>query len=646
MTDKLFDKFSQTYSKQRQEEMSLEDYLNGCKNDPMMYASAAERLLKAIGEPTIVDTSKNERLSRIFSNRTIRVYPAFEDFFGIEETIEGIVGFLRHAAQGLEEKRQILYMLGPVGSSKSSLAERLKVLMEEYPIYVLKAGDEISPVFESPLGLFNKEKYGKMLLEQYGISARYLPNICSPWAVKRLEDFGGDVSKFTVLKMLPSQLEQIGVVKTEPGDDNNQDISSLVGKVDLRKLEDFSQNDPDAYSYSGALCRGNQGLVEFVEMFKAPIKMLHPLLTATQEGNYKGTENIPAIPFNGIILAHSNESEWKAFKNNKNNEAFIDRICVVKVPYCLRVNEEVSIYKKYLTTTDLEKYSYAPQTLDILAKFTILSRIKEVENGKLLSKMRVYNGENLKDRDPRSKSIQEYREFAGVDEGMSGISTRFAFKALNKTFNYSPDEIAADPVHLFNVLLESIKQEQYNEDTERNLNHIIQDILAPEYLDWLKKELQRAYVESYDSYGQNVFDRYVKMADAWLQDSDYKNPDTGNMMDKESLDIELSKIEKPAEVANPKEFRNDMVHFCLRYQSANGGQNPRWDSYEKMKEVIEYKMFSAIEEILPVISFDTKKDKLTEDSHNGFVNRMKSNGYTETQIRRLVEYYLRARNSR
>ena len=162
----------------------------------------------------------------------------------------------------------------------------------------------------------------------------------SPWAVKRLDEFDGDVSKFSVVKLYPSKLRQIGVAKTEPGDENNQDISSLVGKLDIRKLEHFSQNDPDAYSYSGALNRTTQGLMEFVEMFKAPIKVLHPLLTATQEGSYAGTENIGAFPYQGIIVAHSNEAEWQQFKNNKNNEAFLDRISVVKVPYCLRASEE------------------------------------------------------------------------------------------------------------------------------------------------------------------------------------------------------------------------------------------------------------------------------------------------------------------
>ena len=231
-----------------------------------------------------------------------------------------------------------------MGGGKSSLAERLKTLMEQLPIYVLKAGDQISPVFESPLGLFDPERLGSLLGDKYGISPRYLTGLMSPWAVKRVAEFDGDISRFTVVRLMPSKLNQICVAKTEPGDDNNQDISALVGKVDIRKLEFFSQNDPDAYSYSGGLNLTTQGLLEFVEMFKAPLKILHPLLTATQEGNYVGTESVGAIPYQGVVLAHSNESEWQSFKNNKNNEAMIDRICVVNVPYCLRTNEETAIY--------------------------------------------------------------------------------------------------------------------------------------------------------------------------------------------------------------------------------------------------------------------------------------------------------------
>ncbi len=414
----------------------------------------------------------------------------------MEETIERIVGFFRHAAQGLEERKQILYLLGPVGGGKSSLAERLKSLMEVHPIYVLKAGDELSPVFESPLSLFDPETLGPMIEEKYGIPRRRLNGLMSPWCYKRLEAFGGDISQFRVARIQPSRLRQIAIAKTEPGDENNQDISSLVGKVDIRKLETFAQNDPDAYSYSGGLNRANQGILEFVEMFKAPIKMLHPLLTATQEGNYIGTENIGAIPFTGIILAHSNESEWQSFKTNKNNEAFIDRICVIKVPYCLRVTEEQKIYEKLIQGSELAAAPCAPATLETLARFSVMSRLRKHDNSTLFAKMRVYDGESLKESDPKARSVQEYKDAAGVDEGMDGVSTRFAFKVLAATYNHDTSELGADAVHLMYALEQAIRREQLPEEVEKRYMEFIKADLAPRYAEFIGHEIQKAYLES------------------------------------------------------------------------------------------------------------------------------------------------------
>ncbi len=637
----VFDMFTRDYARERFETMSLRDWLLAARDDKMLYASPAERMVAAIGEPELFDTAQDSRLGRLFFNRTIKRYKAFEGFFGMEDTIERIVGYFKHAAQGLEEKRQILYLLGPVGGGKSSLAERLKDLMEKYPIYVLKAGDHVSPVFESPLGLFRSVELMELLSDKYGVEKHRMTGIMSPWAVKRLDEFGGDISKFEVVRLYPSKLRQIAVAKTEPGDENNQDISSLVGKVDIRKLEHFSQNDADAYSFSGGLCRANQGLLEFVEMFKAPIKVLHPLLTATQEGNYVGTETLGPIPFNGTILAHSNEAEWTVFKANRNNEAFLDRICVVTVPYSLRVTEETQIYKKLLSGSNLSEANTAPETLEMLAKFCVMTRLKEHENSNLTSKMRVYDGEKLKDTDPKAKTLQEYKDTAGLDEGMTGISTRFAYKTLSETFNYDHTEVAADPVHLMFVLEQSIKREQYADEIEKKYLEFIKAELAPRYAEFIGKEIQKAYLESYGEYGQNLFDRYIAYADAWIEDQDFKDADTGQMLDRAALDNELSKIEKPAGIANPKDFRNEVVKFALRYRAQNDGKNPGWTAYEKIRSVIEKRMFTQVEDLLPVISFESKKDSDTQTKHTEFVKRMLARGYTPRQVRRLVEWYMR-----
>jgi serine protein kinase len=676
MNNPRLEKMKNRYHRDDGKEYTIEEYLEICKTDPSAYASPAERMLLAIGEPTVIDTGKDPRLSRIFMNKVIRTYPAFKEFYGVEEIVERIVGYFKHSAQGLEERKQILYLLGPVGGGKSSFAEKLKSLMQKVPFYALKVpkydvyenqvdptwvvgepmrtirvkvGEhpaEMSPINENPLGLFNLEDHGEWLEEEYSIPRRYLNNIMSPWAVKRLGEFEaeGDWENFRVVKLYPSMLNRRAVVKTEPGDENNQDISTLVGKVDIRKLEEFSQDDTDAYNYSGGLCFANRGMLEFVEMFKAPIKVLNPLLTATQEGNYNGTENGGAIPFEGIIVAHSNESEWEQFKNNQKNEAFLDRVYVVKVPYCLRVSEEAKIYKKLLRTSALFNAPCAPNTLEMLSQFIVLSRLKEPENSNIFSKLRVYDGENLKDTDPKAKSLQEYKSIVGIDEGMKGLSTRFAFKILSKVFNYDQTEIGANPIHLMAVLEQELPQECGGDLLKKHQANI-KEYLFLRYKAFLAKEIQSAYIESYGDYGQNIFDRYVTYADFWIQDQEYRDPNTGTQLDRKTLNEELEKIEKPAGIANPKDFRNEIVTYVLRYQAKHENKNPLWTSYEKLRAVIEKKMFSNTEELIPAIAFDAKRSEKDQKTHAGFVARMVEKGYTEKMVRIVCDFYIRTAKS-
>ena len=274
-----------------------------------------------------------------------------------------------------------------------------------------------------------------------------------------------------------------------------------------------------------------------------------------------------------MVLAHSNESEWKAFRNNKNNEAFLDRIYIVKVPYCLRVTEEIKIYDKLVRNSSLSQAPCAPGTLRMMAQFSALTRLKEPENSSIFSKLQVYDGESLKDTDPKARSIQEYRDYAGVDEGMSGVSTRFAFKIISKVFNFDSAEVAANPVHLMYVLEQQIEREQFPPEIEQKYIGYIKEMLAPRYAEFIGKEIQTAYLESYSEYGQNIFDRYVTYADYWIQDQEYRDVDTGEIFDRGSLNGELEKIEKPAGISNPKDFRNEIVNFVLRARAGNSGKN-------------------------------------------------------------------------
>lgn len=652
----ILDNYKIRYETRKRNAMTIDEYLESCKTDKSFYANASERMLKAIGDPVIVDTSKDEKLSRIYSNRKIKTYPkSFSKFFGMETVIEQVVDFFNQAAQGLEESKQVLYLLGPVGAAKSSLAEHLKHLMEQEPFYSIQAEVfnketgkkewQVSPNYESPLGLFDQLLDGPRIEKEYGIPLRYLKYIMSPWAVKRLEEAEGDLSKFRVVKVWPSILKQIGITKVEPGDETNQDVSALVGKVSIHRLGNYEESDPDAYSWNGGINVSTQGLMEFVEMFKAPIKLLNPLLTATQEGHYNGTQQFGAIPFQGIIIAHSNQSEWETFCNNKNNEAFLDRISIVKVPYCLRSAEEVNIYKKILAESQLANAPVAPGTLELLAQFSVLSRLRKPDNSSIFLKMEVYDGKNVKSKHPSVKSMEEYRTHAGVNEGMSGSSTRFAFKVLSKVFGYDPEEIAANPIHLMRVLEDRIKEMQLPPAEEDIRLGFIKEILAPKYFEFIQDELQKAYIDNHDEYCQTLYERYVQYADHWTEDKDYRDPDTGIQSNRDSLNKELEKIEKAAGISNPKEFRAEVVKFSLRTQASNGGKMPRWNSYEKIKEVIEKKVFANTEELIPIISFGKKQSDNDQQKHNQFIERMKSRGYTIKQIRILVEWYIHYLNN-
>jgi serine protein kinase len=631
--------------------MSLEDYLSLCKTNKMAYATIGERMVEAIGQPVVIDTSEDVRLARIFSNKKLRTYEAFKDFYGQEDAIERIAAYFRHHAAGLEESKQILYLKGPVGGGKSSIVERIKDLACKFPFYVLFDASEkdpdlrMSPVFESPLGLFNELEHGEQLFEQYGIPSSYLRVVPSGWALEKLREFGGDLTRFSVAKVYPSKERQIGVMKVEPGDENNQDASVLIGKADLRKLDKFAQNHPYSYSYSGGLNRTNQGLMDFAEMFKANIKTLNPLLMATQERNYQGTEAIPAMPYTGIICAHSNEAEWHSFRNNKTNEAFLDRVYIVDVPYCLRYDDEIRIYEKMLRGANLHGVPIAPHTLKTLAQFMVLTRLVEPENSSIWAKLHVYNGDNVKDTMPTAKPYEEYRDQAGINEGMTGVSTRFAFKVLSSTLDIRPGCFEANPVDMMFVLEESLKKESLQDEVEAKYISFIKSHLQPKYFEFLEKELRVAYLESYSSFGQNMFERYVLFAEAWLSDEQCRDPETHTLLNRELLNTRLEEIEKAASIVNAKDFRSDIVNYTLRYKAKNGGSLPRWNEYEKIKVVLEKRMFSATEQIMPVISFGPKQDAQMEEKHNAFINRMKERGYTETMIKSLVSWYSANRKS-
>lgn len=621
----------------KEEEMSLEDFLTKAKAQPNIVASPAERLLAAIGKPKIVQTSSDRRLLRLFGNTTIRQFAPFKNIYGMERTIEKIVDFLRHASQGLEESRQVLYLRGPVGSAKSTIVEILKKLMEKEAIYVLATDTERSPINESPLGLFSKED-----AKELGLPEHRFKELMSPWARKRLEEFDGDITKFKVIKTYPNKAREAAVAKVEPGDDNNNDISTLVGKTNIRMLSKFDQMDPDSYSYSGGLCKANQGCLDFVELNKSPLQMLNPLLTASQEGNYNPTEPIGAIPFDGIVLAHSNDTEWQKFKNDKRNEAFIDRFYVIDVLYNLRADEEVDIYKYFLSKSTLDKAKVAPHTLELLGQFIVMSRLVADSDKGLETKMRVYNGEVMKEKDPNSKTLEEYLTNKPAAEGFEGISTRDSFKILASVFDKEVTELAADPVNLFKAVKEYVDSKSDDLDTDGAV--AARELLMSNYYKLVTDDIQTAYLDCGDDFCQAEFERYVIYAQAYIEKQDYRDPETDELISLEQIETELAKIEDPAQIANKDSFRYEVAHFAMKVQ-LDSGDMPRWNSYAKLAKIIKERMRVNTESMLPVISFSKKRTSSQDDKHTEFVKRMTKLGYTKRQVRRVVEWQLMYKNS-
>lgn len=650
----IFDHYKSHHTSKSEETMSFHDYMELCKTDRMAYANAAERLLDAIGEGEKIDTaSADKKLNRVFEGKTIVRYPAFEDFYDMEGTIQKIMNHLKGAAQGDEYARQVLFLYGPMGGGKTSLAERLVELLEQRPIYVLKCKNEndpqfgqLSPIHESPLGVFSSKEMQKMVAEQYDIPNRYMKKFLSPWAVKRLELAGGNPEEaFEVVKMYPDHKKQIAIAEVDPQEENTQDVTSLVGNLNIRHIDELDENDTDAYNYSGGFGKGNRGILHMDEMMKSPIKVMNPMLKAIQQGYYQGSKPIGPIPFDGIVIGSTNESEFNKFFGNPDNQAMVDRINVIHAPYTLRMDEEVKIYQKILEHSDSKDAPIAPKTLELLAKFTTMTRMVDTEQ---LSKYEphiraeVLNGDDAEGPENTVPSIRYLHDNAPLEQGMSGISTRFAFKTLTETFNSraTEGEYGADPLLMFETLERRIHaDEKISADDKAKYIGFINNHLREVYMDFVGEEITEAFTNASDEMCQNIFDRYIEMASAWVDGETYNDKSvTGDVLNRAALEQRLAEIEKPAGVGNPSSFRDEVTRYVLKQRAA--GEKVQWDSYEKMRQVIRKMLSRKMQDVMPVIKFDGPSlEGEQAEKRDQFLKNMEAKGYTMPMIKRAVGAY-------
>ncbi len=629
--------FSELIKKDREERKkqkfrgNLLDYLYIIKENPSLAALSHERLYKLILEHgvEIIKTEENPRLRRIYGKDIIKKYNFFkEDFFGIDNVIMKIVRYFHSAAMKGEESRQVLYLVGPVGSGKSSIIEALKVLLESSPdIYALEG----CPMREEPLHLIPKHLRPKFEKE---LNVKIEGDLCPICRYRLKNEFKGEYEKFPVVNVDFSIRSRKGIGVVPPVDSNNQDTSVLIGSVDISKMDLYPEDDPRVFALNGAFNVGNRGIVEFIEVFKNDVEYLHTMITATQEKSIPSPGKGSMIYFDGVILAHSNEAEWNKFKADYTNEAILDRIVKVEVPYCLELDEEIKIYKKILKNSNFKAH-IAPHTIEIASMFAILTRLSPSNKVDPMTKLKIYNGEEIIEKGTTKRiDVMELKEEA-TREGMTGISTRFIMKALDNALSDSEYD-CINPLSVMECLIKEVKEMAATEDLKKKYLGFIQDTIKKEYHKILEKEVTKAFIHGYREQAQDLFNNYLDHAEAYVNKTKLKDPNTGEELEPD--EEFLTSIEQQLGITKTaaKGFRQDVTSYMFSVLRSGGKID--YTCYEPLKEAIEKKLTSSVRELSRIITKSKVRDEEQNKKYDAMVEEMKRNGYCDHCCNVILKY--------
>jgi serine protein kinase len=611
---------------------NLLGYLDKVKADPTITKLAHARMYDVVMSAGVRDIHEKHdpRVKRLYKDEAIKLYSFFaEEFFGIEKTVSQIVRFFHAASLKGEESRQVLYLMGPVGSGKSSLVEKLhRGLEESQPFYAIEG----CPMFEEPLHLIPRhlrKEFEKML----GVHIE--GDLCPVCRYKLIQEYAGKYEEFPVCTVQFSKRSRVGIGVVPPVDPNNQDTSVLIGSEDISKLDLYSEGDPRVLELNGALNIGNRGVVEFIEVFKNEIEYLHCMITATQEKVVPAPGRHGLVYVDTVIVAHSNEAEWQKFKADHTNEAILDRIVVVRVPYNLRLSEEVKIYQKIIRNSDFRAH-VAPHTLEVASMFAILSRLEPTNKCDLMTKLKLYNGEEVVEKGRTKKvDIQELRD-GSKREGMSGISTRFIMKALDNALS---DNAAGNCINAINVreaLINMVKEADVPDDTRKQYLEFLQDTLHKEYLEILEKEITRAFVYSYQEQAEALFQNYLDHAEAYVNKSKVKDrntkeeltPDEGFM---KSIEEQIAIIGSAADG-----FRQEVIAYL--WAANRRGEKIDFRSYEPLKEAIEKKLITSVRDLSRVITKARMRDEEQSEKYDAMVKNLLEHGYCPSCVDVVLKY--------
>lgn len=611
---------------------TLIEYLELVRENPDIAKLSHKRLYDMIMSAgmTEINLDEDPKLKRIYKGEKLRIYNFFvEDFFGMDKTINQIVRYFHSASLKGEESRQVLFLVGPVGSGKSSLVEAIKRGLESLPPFYAIEG---SPMYGEPLHLIPRhlrKEFGNML----GVEIEGDLNPVDRWRLK--EEFQGKWEEVPIRTYEFSVRAKRGIGVVPPVDPNNQDTSVLIGGEDISKLDLYSEGDPRVLDLTGALNVGNRGMVEFIEVFKNETEYLHAMITATQEKHIPAPGRHGMIYVDTCILAHSNEAEWKKFKSDHTNEAILDRIVTVKVPYNLRLSEEVKIYKKILRQSQFTA-DIAPHTIEIASMFAILSRLQPTNKCDLMTKLKLYNGEEVVEKGKTKKiDVLELKEEA-KDEGMSGISTRFIMKALDNALSDNIETNAIHPISVREALVQMVKESEVPDDDRKRFLEFLQDTLHKEYLEILEKEITKAFVYSYQEQAESLFQNYLDHGEAYVTKKRVKDANTGQELDPDenfmkSIEEQIGIIGTAADG-----FRQEVIAYL--WSIGRKGETITYESYEPLKEAIEKKLMASVRDVSRIITKARTRDEEQAQKYDRMVEQLIKNGYPASVIDTILKY--------
>ena len=590
------------------------DYLEIVKDNPDVAKLSHKRIYDLIMDKgfEILRPEENAKIKKIYGNEKIKKYNFFkEDFYGIDTVVMKLMNYFHSASMRGEEARQVLYLVGPVGAGKSSLVESIKRVLETAPpVYVLDG----CPMHEEPLHLIPKH-LRKEFEDMLGVEIE---------GDLLLNEFGGEYEKFPVSTKNFSIRSRKGIGVVPPVDPNNQDTSILTGSIDISKMDMYPEDDPRIFSLNGAFNVGNRGLVEFIEVFKNDVEYLHTIITATQEKSIPSPGKGSMIYFDGLIIAHSNEAEWNKFKSDHTNEAILDRIVKIEVPYCLELSEEIKIYEKILKKSNFDAH-IAPHTMEIASMFAILTRLLPSMKVDPITKLKLYNGEEIVEKGTTKRiDVLELKEEAGTMEGMKGISTRFIIKAIDNALS-NAEHKCINPLSVMESIIKSVKDMDISQDDKKKYLGYIQDTIRKEYNKILEKEITKAFIHSFKEQAESLFNNYIDNAEAYVNKTKLKDSATSEELEPDEEFMRSIEEQIGISESSAKGFRADVTSYMFYIVRSGGKMDYR--SYEPLKEAIEKKLTASVKDLSRIITKSRVRDKDQDKKYNSMVNQMEKNGY-------------------